>query len=290
MINELSQSGNAFIIGEGKIPDEPEKPNRKLIIIFGFILGPGLAFFYILIRDYFNDTVKSPDDIEKNKIGFLSWIPQVDGKSSKTDTKKEFISLYEPDSPVSESFKAIKARIQYSTADLEHFKMILVTSPAEHEGKTFVSINLAGSFAQSEKRTLVIDCDLRRPRIHTVLEADKKPGLFDYLSDKAKLEEIIREIKPIYLSYMTSGSIPTNPVQVLESKLMKNFLENIREFFDVIIIDSPPIVAVADAEILAKLVDGTVLVISADKTENRLMMEAVDLIQNNKTPFLGNRT
>ena len=287
IINELSQPGNVFIIGEGKIPDAPEKPNRKLILIFGFILGPILAFCYILIRDYFDNTIKTPDEIEKTGISLLSWIPQLNNKINNIDGKNEFISLYDIESPINESFKTIKTRIQYSIADSESSKIILVTSPAEHEGKTFVSINLAGSFAQSNKKTLLIDCDLRRPRIHTVMGVDKKPGLVDHLTNNAKLDDIIRVIKPTYLSYITSGTIPSNPVPILESKSLLNFLENIREFFDIIIIDSPPIVAVVDAEILAKVVDGTVLVLSADKTETRLMMEAVELIQSNKAQFFG---
>jgi len=287
MINELSQSGNVFLIGEGRIPDGPEKPNRILIILFGFILGPGLAFCYILIRDYFDNTVKTPEDIEKNDISFLAWVPQSNTNGKNKGVKNEFISLYELDSPISESFKTIKTRIQYSTAYSGIPKLILVTSPAEHEGKTFVSINLAGSFAQSNKRTLLIDCDLRRPRIHTVMGVDKKPGLVDYLFRKVKLEDIIRELKPNNLSFITAGSIPSNPAEILESKSLQNFLQEIRDFFDVIIIDSAPIVAVIDAEILAKLVDGTVLVVSADKTENKLMMDAVDLIKSNKAPFFG---
>ena len=287
IINELSQPGNVFIIGEGKIPDGPEKPNRKLILIFGFILGLILAFCYILIRDYFDNTIKTPDEIEKTGISLLSWIPQLSKKVNNIDGKNEFITLYDIESPINESFKTIKTRIQYSIANSESSKIILVTSPAEHEGKTFVSINLAGSFAQSNKKTLLIDCDLRRPRIHTVVGANKKPGLVDHLTNNVKLDDIIRVIKPTYLSYITSGSILPNPVPILESKLMQNFLENIREFFDVIIIDTPPIVAVVDAEILAKVVDGTVLVLSADKTETRLMMEAVELIKNNKAQFFG---
>ena len=163
----------------------------------------------------------------------------------------------------------------------------LVTSAAESEGKTFVSLNLAGSFAQSNKRTLIIDCDLRRPRIQTIMGVDKKPGLIDYLSHKVKLEDIIRKTKNNNLSFVTSGSIPSNPAEVLESKLMKNFLQEIKDFFDFIIIDSPPIVAVIDAEILSKLVDGTILVISSEKTENRLMSDAVERIKRNKVNFLG---
>jgi polysaccharide biosynthesis transport protein len=287
MINELSQSGNVFLISEGRIPDEPEKPNRKLIILFGIILGPGLAFFYILIKDYFNNKVETPDDIEKNDINLLAWIPQLATKGKRSNGKNEFIVLYDLDSPISEAFKTIKTRIQLSTINPEPPKLILVTSPAEHEGKTFVSVNLAGSFAQSNKRTLLIDCDLRRPRIQTIMTVDKKPGLVDYLMQKATLQEIIRDIKPNNLSFITSGSIPSNPVEIIESKLIQDFFLEIRNLFDIIIVDSPPMIAVIDAEILSKLVDGTVLVVAAEKTETRLLMEAVELIKNNKAPFLG---
>ena len=116
---------------------------------------------------------------------------------------------------------------------------------------------------------------------------DKKPGLVDFLLHKAKLEEIIRKTRNNNLSYITSGSILKNPAEMLESKIMVDFLKVIRNFFDVIIIDSAPIVAVIDTEILANLVDGTILVISADKTKNQLMMDAVDIIKRNKIPFLG---
>ena len=287
LINELSQPGNAVVIGIGRVPDEPAKPNRLLIILFGLILGPVIAFGYILIKDYFDDTVKTPRDMEENDISFLSWIPQLYNNSKIQHDNKELLVLYEPDSPISESFRAIKARIQYSRVDSGFPQLILVTSPAEKEGKTFVSVNLAGSFAYSNKRTLLIDCDLRRPKIHTVMGVDKKPGIVDYLFRKAKLEEVIRKTEKKNLSYITSGSIPSNPAEVLESKLMMNFLQEIRELFDVVIIDSAPIVAVIDTEILANLVDGIILVISADKTEHQLMMDAVDIIKRDKVPFLG---
>jgi len=187
LINELSQPGNAVVIGIGRVPDEPAKPNRLLIILFGLILGPVIAFGYILIKDYFDDTVKTPKDMEENDISFLSWIPQLYNNSKIQHDNKELLVLYEPDSPISESFRAITARIQYSRVDSGFPQLILVTSPAEKEGKTFVSVNLAGSFAYSNKRTLLIDCDLRKPKIHTVMGVDKKPGMVDYLFEKCKI-------------------------------------------------------------------------------------------------------
>ena len=286
MINELSQPGNAVVIGIGRVPGAPAKPNRKMIILIGLMLGPVIAFGYILLKDYFDDTIKTPRDIEDNNVNFLSWVPSLNNSETQHDNQ-ELLVLYEPDSPISESFRAIVARIEYSRFETELPKIILVTSPAEQEGKSFVSVNLAGSFAHSDKRTLLIDCDLRRPKIHTVMGVDKKPGLVDHLYKKVKLEEIIRKTKVKNLSYITSGSIPPDAARVLKSEMMKNFLHEMRDFFDVIIIDSPPIVAVIDAEIIGKIADGAILVVAADKTEHRLMMDAVDIIKQDKIPFLG---
>ena len=287
LINELSQPGNVVIVDTGRIPDKPAKPNRILIIIIGLTLGPVFAFGYLLVKDYFDDTIKSPRDMEDNDISFLSWVPRLNNSTEIPPDNQELLVLYEPDSPISESFRAIEARIEYSRAESEFPKLILVTSPAEGEGKTFIAFNLAGSFAQSNKRTLLIDCDLRRPKIHKIFGVDKKPGLVDYLFDDARLKDIIRKTKIDNLSYITSGSIPSNSAKVLKSKMMNSFLKGIRDCFDAIIIDSAPIVAAIDAEILAKLVDGTILVVSADKTDHRLMMDAVDIIKRDKVPFLG---
>ncbi|OGU64874.1 MAG: hypothetical protein A2W30_02745 [Ignavibacteria bacterium RBG_16_36_9] len=286
-INELSQPGNVSIIGEGGIPSAPAKPNRILILLFGLMLGPGLAVGLIIIKDYFDNTVKTPEDIEKNNISFLSWVPQFKTNGESKDFNQDLVTLNKQDSPISESFRAIRARIQHSRIEEEFPKLILVTSAAESEGKTFISTNLAGSYVQSGKKTLLIDCDLRRPRIHKIMNVNKKPGLADYLANKAKLDEIIRNTKTNNLFYITSGTIPSNPAEVIESEVMKNFLLEIRDFFDVIILDSAPIIAVIDAEVLANLADGTILVISADKTEYRLMKDAVELIKHNNVSFLG---
>lgn len=287
MINELSQSGNVIIIDPARVPDGPSKPNRRLMILFGLLLGPAVAIGFVLIRDFFDDTIKTPEDIEKNNINFLSWVPQHKANGKNPEINHDLIVLYKPDLPISESFRAIRARIHHSRGDENAPKMMLVTSAAESEGKTFVSINLAGSFALSNKRTLIIDCDLRRPRIHKIMGVDKKPGLVDYLAKKSKLEDIIRSTGVNNLSYITSGTLPSNPAEVLESKPMRFFLQEIRDFFDIVILDSPPIIAVIDAEILSKQADGTILVVSSEKTENRLMSDAVNLIKQNNVPFLG---
>ena len=287
MINEASESGNVVILNPAVVPDNPSKPNRLFIILIGFILGPILSFALILIRDHFDNSVKTPDDIEKEDIKFLTWIPHHKSNDKESSETPGFVVLDETDAPVSESFRTIKTRIQQSWVDSDLPKIILVTSPAENEGKSFVSANLAGIFTQSNRRTLLIDCDLRRPTIHIKMGVDKKPGLADYLSRKLKFDDVIRKTTRNNLSFITSGTIPSNPAEILESKAFNNFLQEIKDFFDIIILDSPPILAVVDSEIMAKQVDGTILVISADKTENRLMKDAVDLLKRNKVAFLG---
>jgi len=288
MLNELSQPGNIVIIGKGRIPDKPAKPNRILIIIVGLITGLCSALGYIFVKDYFDDTIKSPADLKNNNVKILTWIPEFEHNINAKDKKTEFIVFENPDSSTSEAFRALRVRLQFSIVDSQPPKTILVTSCAEGEGKTFVSINLAASFTKSNKRTLLIDCDLRRPRIHKIFSVQKNPGLIDYLFNYIPLEEIMWYSESTEkLCHINSGSTPPDPAEVLQSKAMKNFLDEMKNRFDVIIIDSAPIVAVVDSEILSKIVDGTILVVSANKTETNLMKETVDLIKKNNVSFLG---
>ncbi|MFZ0452169.1 MAG: polysaccharide biosynthesis tyrosine autokinase [Ignavibacteriaceae bacterium] len=286
VINEQSQPGNVLIVDKGRIPDKPAKPNRILIILIGFVLGTGLAFGYVLIRDYFDDTVKTPEDIQRKNINVLAWIPRIEGINTRG--KVEFIVANKPKSIPSEAFKALRTRVQFSNVDIESFKTILITSATPQEGKTVVSLNLAGSFAQADKNVLLIDCDLRKPRMHGIFGVNKNPGLVNYLFNQVSLDEIIWRSDLIEnFSYITSGTIPPNPAEVLQSKAMHNFLDNMRKRFDMIIIDSPPIISVTDSEILSRMVDGSILVVSAENTEIEMMKHAVELMKNEKSPFLG---
>ncbi len=134
---------------------------------------------------------------------------------------------------------------------------------------------------------MLIDCDLRRPRIQSIMKVRRIPGLVDYLFNTVKLERIIRSSCTNNLYYITAGTIPSDPAEVLESNAMKNFLEEMKNYFDIVVIDSAPIITVIDSEILSRLVDGTILVVSADRTETELMVNAVDLMKKDNVPFLG---
>ncbi len=178
LINEQSQPGNVLIIDDAREPDSPSKPNRLLIILVGIILGGGLAFGFVFAKNYFDDLVKSPEDIEKKNLNVLTWIPEIEGiaENGLKKSEFEFIVALRPDSIPSEAFRALRTRVQFSRPDKENLKTILITSPAPQEGKTTMAINLAGSFAHANKKTLIVDCDLRKPRLYNIIQRDKNPG------------------------------------------------------------------------------------------------------------------
>lgn len=287
VINEQSQPGNVLIIDDARVSENPAKPNRALIVIVGFILGTGLAFGYVFVKNYFDNTIKTPEDIQKRNVNVLAWIPRVEEIGFDTKSKFDFIVSTQPDSISAEAFRSLRTRVQFSKPDKESLKTILITSSAPQEGKTTVAINLAGSFALSNKKTLIVDCDLRRPRLHQILERNKQPGLIDYLVGEFELDQIIYPAKIKGLSLITSGTIPPNPAEMLDSIQMEKFLAEVRNRFDYIILDSPPIVAVTDAEILAKKVDGSIIVASADITETDIFDRAIELLKHDNSVLIG---
>ncbi|HSP86979.1 MAG TPA: polysaccharide biosynthesis tyrosine autokinase, partial [Ignavibacteriaceae bacterium] len=221
LINEQSQPGNVLIIDNARRPSIPSKPNRLLIIIVGLILGAGLSFGYVLIKNYFDNTIKTPEDLQSRNIPFLGWVPQFESPGENGTGPHEFIVAKKPDSMAGEAFRTIRTRIQLTKLDKDALKTILVTSSAPQEGKTIIGINLGGSFAQSNKKTLVIDCDLRKPRVHEIFKNKRIPGLIDYLFGQVPLKEIIYKADVENLFYIPCGTIPPNPAEMLESEKMK---------------------------------------------------------------------
>lgn len=287
LINEQSTTGNVLQLNYARVPNRPAKPNRKLIVLIGFILGLGLGVGYALVMNYFDRRVKSPEDIEGKNINLLGWVPMVDTISDNGKKGTEFIIANKTDSVASEAFKAIRTRIRYSMIEGEA-KTILITSSAPSEGKTTVAVNLAGSFALANKRTVIIDCDLRKPRVHSIFNQKRFPGFTDYFVGRATYEEIERKTELDNLSIITAGTIPPNPSEILDSRGMKSFLKKLSTDFDIVVLDSPPVLTVTDSEILSRLVDETILVVSANQTDIDLMDKAVALLKRGEeSSFVG---
>jgi capsular exopolysaccharide synthesis family protein len=287
-INERIKLGNVLIIDPAVIAMKPSKPNRPLILILGVILGVLLGLGYAYGRNYLDRTIKSPEEIENHGVSILAWIPSIDELKGVRSSQVEFIVANKANAPASESFKALRTRVQYAKLEEKPLKTILVTSSIPGEGKTTVSLNLAGSFALANKKVLLLDCDLRKPRVHSVFEVNRYPGLSDYLFSNASLDEITRDTRLENMKIITSGTIPPNPSELLASKQLSDFFEKLKDEYDIIIIDSPPFVSVTDAEILFRTTDGTVLVVQAGKTPSDIFFRSCErLTALNPHNFLG---
>ncbi len=285
-INEQATPGNVLIIDEARRATEPSKPNRKLIVLIGLVLGLGFGFSYAFIRNYFDNTIKTPEDIQKKNINVLAWIPEIEGLDEK-NKDFEFIVYKKPDSIPAEAFRALRTRLHFSKMANDKIKTILVTSAAPKEGKTTVAVNLAATISLAHKKTIIVDLDLRKPRMHHMFETQKTPGVTNYLFGDIELEKVIRKSHLENLYYIPAGTIPPNPSEVLASEQLEMLISKLKEQFDTVVLDSPPIVAVTDAEIISKIADATILVVAANLTEIDLMQKAAELLSSNSGSFVG---
>lgn len=191
----------------------------------------------------------------------------------------------DPKSIVTEAFKTLRTNIQFSSID-NNIKTILVTSPSPSEGKSTTEANLALTFSQGGKKVLVIDCDLRKPTVHKKFKISNKIGLSNFMVGEATLDNCIIKYNE-NMHILTSGNIPPNPAELLASRKMKEFLGEMRNVYDVVIIDSPPVLAVTDAQVLSTMVDGVLLVVASGQSEKEACIKAKDLLTKVKANILG---
>jgi protein-tyrosine kinase len=199
---------------------------------------------------------------------------------------RSLITLTSPKSPISEQYRTIRTNIQFSTVDRQ-IRSILVTSAGPAEGKSTTSANLAVVFAQQGKKVLFIDADLRRPTMHYTFRLDNHVGLTNVLTKQVSLERAVQSTEQENLYVLTSGPIPPNPAELLGSRSMEELLKQAFTQYDLVLFDTPPVLAVTDAQILANLCDGIVLVVSSGKTEIEAAQKAKEALANAKGKLLG---
>lgn len=199
---------------------------------------------------------------------------------------KNMISIKEPKSRAAEAFRTLRTNIQFSSLD-NNLKTVLITSSGPGEGKTTIIINLAIAMAQSGKKVLILDCDLRKPTIHKKLGLPNGIGLTNLLIDGKKIEDCLMTTEIPNMYALTSGPMPPNPSELLSSNRMNAILSEFEKFFDIILIDSPPVLAVTDAQILSTLSDGVTLVASYGHSEKNALVKAKDLIDKVGGKVLG---
>jgi capsular exopolysaccharide synthesis family protein len=196
------------------------------------------------------------------------------------------VTAVDSKSPISEQYRTIRTNIQYSSVDQE-LKVIMVTSSGPAEGKSTTVANLAVTFAQLGKKVLLVDADLRKPTVHYTFGVNNLFGFTTVLTKQRSLESVVRETEIQDLYVLTSGPIPPNPAELLISKSMEQFIEEAKEQFDYVLFDTPPLLAVADPQILANQCDGSILVVFSERTEIEQAKKAKELLENAHSKLLG---
>ena len=207
-------------------------------------------------------------------------------KKAQHNKMRYLIAKLNPRSPITEQYRTVRTNLQFSSVD-QDLQTMLLTSAGPGEGKSMTSANLAVVYAQQGKKVLLIDADLRKPTIHYTFRLDNLRGLSNALVGNMSLQEIVSPSDVGNLDLISCGPIPPNPSELLGSKRMKELVREARQAYDIIIFDTPPVLAVTDAQILANLCDGVVLVVRSKKTEFDAADKAIELLQSANAKILG---
>jgi len=276
------KTSNIRIVDAAEVPRTPASPNKRANLLLGFVGGSMFAIALAFFFEYIDNRIKSPVEI-KTHLGlpFLGMVPAVSDSSTPnplltTGVKPNF----------AEAFRIIRTNVLFSSLE-EGGRSLVVTSTGPGEGKTLVASNLAAALSQTGQRVLLIDADMRRPRVHDVFGASQQPGLSNVLVGEAKTSEAIRETSTKGLWVLPAGQIPPNPAELLGSKRFKDFVAALTEHFTWVVIDSPPVMAVADAPIAAHIAHGVVFVVGAEMTARDLAQTAVEQLVNANAHMIG---
>lgn len=283
---------NIQVIDQAEIPRAPYKPNRQrnllMAVVVGLFLGVGLAFFL----EYLDNTVKTPEDVEQMiRLPSFGMVPEISHKKRKQVNQRssrpvELITFRHPKSILSEAYRSIRTSILLSFSEKPP-KTIVFSSPNPAEGKTTTLINTAIALSQLGAQVIIIDADMRKPRVHQVFEQGNGTGLSTFLSGHASLGSLIKKSHIPNLYCISAGPIPPNPSELLGSNLFKKMLQSLGEKFDQIIIDSPPILGFTDSIILSASVEGVILVVSGGKTPKETLKRAKEALLQVNAKILG---
>jgi succinoglycan biosynthesis transport protein ExoP len=276
------KTSNIRVVDAAETPRGPVTPNTRnnlLLAVFGgATLAVGLAFFF----EYFDNRIKSPDEVKQHLgLPFLGMVPALFDKTIENPLINNGVP-----SNFSESFRGVRTNLLFSSAD-EGSRSVVVTSTGPGEGKTIVATNLAVALAQASQRVLLVDADMRKPRVHTVFDKPREPGLSNVLVGNAKSSDAVHKTTVPGLWVMAAGLHPPNPAELLGSKRFKDFLVSLAQHFDWVIIDTPPVMAVTDSSVVAHLATGVLFVVGAEMTSRYAAQRALEQLEHSRAKFVG---
>ena len=298
-LRRMMNTNNIRLVDDAVEPKTPIAPrvavNVSIALLIGLVIGLGLA----ILREQLDNTLKTPEDIE-HKLGvtFLGLLPEIaedqDGEPKrtrrarriKTELAPELLVHERPTSGIAEAARALRTNLMFMNPD-RPYRRLLVTSAAPAEGKTTVAVSIAVSLAQGGQRVCIIDCDLRRPRLHRIFDRAGDIGLMNAILGEATIEEVAKPTIVPNLWSIPCGPIPPNSADVVSSDKFRRLLDEVSARFDRVVLDSPPIVAVTDSAIASTLVDGVVFVVRAFKTSVNLCRSGLRTLQDVDAPIAG---
>jgi len=295
-ITEQSNTGYIEIIQAAPVPSSPSSPKPLINLALGIVVGLALGLVIAFVKETIDLRVQTPEDLKRHGFTPLTPImdmdPEIQRLGGQAIAAKDkavdahLITLSFPFSSIAESYRQMRTNLQFAKVG-NPVRTVLVTSPAPGEGKSTTACNLAIAFAQTGKKVLLVDADLRRPTLDTKFSVHKRPGLSELLTGSIKLTAAVQPTKVENLHVMVSGEIPPNPAEVLGSETMRDFVDAASKMYEVILFDSSPILAVTDAAVISTMVDGAVVVVASGKTRLQDLDQAAELLEGVGGKVLG---
>lgn len=282
-IAEAGKISNVRVIDSAKPPGNPVSPKKRLNLILAVVIGLIVGFGGAFVVDYMDNSIKTTKDVERyTGLSVLGSVPLV---KKKNDTPLLLLKGFPSRSALHEAYRGIRTSLQFINPD-NPIRTFLVTSPLPREGKTTIALNLAVVLSQLGLKTMVLDADMRKPAVHKFLGIEGK-SLAEFLAHGGDIESFILPTEIENVSVIISKETPPNPAELLSSNKMKKMLLDLKERFDVIIIDTPPVLSCTDAVVLAPLTDGVLIAVQSHKTNRNAMEQVRDIMESVRAKLIG---
>jgi capsular exopolysaccharide synthesis family protein len=271
------------ILSPATVPTAPTSPNRTLVLLVGILGGFAVGIAQAVLRKTTDISIRSESDVTKaTEHSVLARIP-----FSANIPKDPLSVVNDPMSPVAEEYRRLRTNLSFVTLETAGSPIFIVTSSVASEGKSVTAINIAFSYAEAGQRVLLIDADLRRPRIASYLNLEGSVGLTTVLVGKAKMSEVIQKLGPGHLDVLPLGLVPPNPVEMSGSDAMRRLLTTASQLYEVVIVDAAPLLPVTDSTLLASMASGTLIVAGAGKVHIPELHDAVAMVEQGDAKVLG---
>jgi len=279
-LTAAQSADNVIVIEEAQVPKSQIRPRPVMNTALAGVVGAMLALGVAFLIEYLDDTIKTPEDVSRTLgLGVLGTIGQL------KKGKGELVLVDEPLSPISEAFRSLRTNIRFSSVD-RPLRTILVTSPSPTEGKSITVANLAVAMSQAGLKVAAVDGDLRRPRLHHVFGIHPRDGLTGSLLE-GSMDGRLQPTRVDRLAVLPAGELPPNPAELLGSQRMRDLLALLTRHVDVVLVDSPPVLPVTDAAVLAQDVDGVLMVLDAGDTRREMARRAVESLNQVGANLIG---